>query len=195
MAFGSVRGDSPRAWSTAASTSAGFAWFAQHARHAGGAGELRGIAVVVFGCQENDRRLRRARLDSQAADQLVTVHRRHHEVGDDERGILAASQLQGLLAVAGFDDGVAARAQHSAEQPSHGGIVIRYQHRCHTLSREALDDNEGSDFVTCGLPQMRCSNRTECDFPAPGDLRAASLKSAPGGPDFRLSRRVSGLPR
>ena len=46
------------------------------------------------------------------SDVLEAVHRGHHEIGDDELGILASGELEGLLPIAGFDDGVATRAQH-----------------------------------------------------------------------------------
>ncbi len=69
------------------------------------------VALVVFGGEEDDQGLRGARLDAQTADELVAVHRGHHEIGDDELGILGTGQLQGLLAIAGFDDGVATRTQ------------------------------------------------------------------------------------
>ncbi len=89
------------------------AGLAQHARYACGTSQLGGVALVVFGGKENDGGQRSARLDAQAANQLIAVHRGHQQVGDDEVGVFRLRELQGLLAITGFDDGVAARAQHS----------------------------------------------------------------------------------
>ena len=81
----------------------GVARLDQHAGDAAGAGEVARVALAVVRGVEDDFGGRERRVRAQAAHELVTVHRRHQHVRDDERRPLRPHDLERVGAVRGLE--------------------------------------------------------------------------------------------
>src|SRR5579885_233437 len=70
----------------------------------------------------------------QRADHLAAVHPRHEDVGDDEVRMPQAVDLEGLLAVAAFDDLMPPVLQDAARHAAIEAVVVNDQNRSHIRS-------------------------------------------------------------
>jgi hypothetical protein len=83
----------------------------QRALHAERARHLAYFALVVGRRTEDDGGVRRAIVLAQPADELVAVHARHDDIGDQEVGLLGAQQVQRFHAVGCFEQAVVAASE------------------------------------------------------------------------------------
>jgi len=95
---------------------------AQLARH------LAHFAFVIRGRTEDNGKVGRALLLAHLADELVAVHARHDDVGDQQIGPLTAQHLVGFDAV-GRREHVVARAEHEPQQLACFGIIFGDENR------------------------------------------------------------------
>jgi hypothetical protein len=104
---------------------------AQHRGHAAAGRHRHRFALGVHGREEDDARVFQRRLGAQLLDELVAIHRRHQDVGDDEVGQFGARDGQRAGAVFGFEDAVPGQAEQGAQIAAVAGPVVDNQNGRH----------------------------------------------------------------
>jgi len=88
------------------------------------AGDGDGFFDRVDGRVEDDLGRRQRRIGAQLLHELVAVHGRHQDVGDDQVGALGAHQRQAVRAVDRFQQAVAGEAEQGLQELAVGGAVV-----------------------------------------------------------------------
>jgi hypothetical protein len=109
-------------------------WFArldQDVRHAAGFCERPDVALVESRRTEDNGRVPDQLVRAQGARELVAVHLRHDQIGDDQRGPVPARELEGLLARRRLEHLEAGVPKDRRDQIPIGGCVVEYERRPH----------------------------------------------------------------
>ena len=115
--------------------------FAQHRGDAAALGHRHRFVLGVHGRKEDHPGRGQSRIGAQLLDELVAVHGGHQDVGDDQVGMVAPRQGQGLGAVFGLQQAMACVAEQGAQEGAVARPIVDDQDRGHQhrpLARRAV---------------------------------------------------------
>ena len=105
--------------------------FDKHSRDAERACQLFRVLAAEIGRIEHHADVRGGRLELQASCQLVAVHLRHQDVGDDELGPVVLRQVERLVAVRGGEDVVPHALEKRRQGLAVGAVIVGDEDLCH----------------------------------------------------------------
>src|SRR6266542_5459423 len=138
------------------------------------------VGAPAEGGDDDDRDVADGRIELLLGPELPAVHDRHHEIEQDDVGVLAASRGQGLATVGRRADLVALDLEDLRERLADSGVVLHDEHSWHVAPPPAAVDT-GRPLRRNELPSLLRARA------CPGRERA--------GPSVSATARDGGAPR
>ncbi|MNM31227.1 hypothetical protein D3C81_417990 [compost metagenome] len=130
---GGTRGGQAQCLVDRARDDIGIGRLGQHPAHAAGLRQQGRFFFAVGGRVEDDGHVGQRGVFMHARDELVAIHVRHEDVGDDQVRPLGAHDVERIGAVGRFQQAVAAVAQQGCEEFAVQHMIIDDQYRCYVV--------------------------------------------------------------